>query len=346
MVAFFPLFPFLWKLLHVGPIGISIVNGLIFIFSLAWLASAYNIQTRKLLLLASIPSILFMFLPFSEALFFLSSVLLLIGLKKEIFSLVITGIIFSGLSRPVASVFIPAIIILHYFTGDNSKQKIFQTLWMVVACAGSMLAVFVLQYVQTGEWLSFIHIQKDWGNYLRMPVIPLNSWAGGFIVRLDAIAFFFGIASAVMLGYILSGKSKIKINFDRPLVFSLCYLSILSIIILFTRGGVLNSLNRYLFCSAFFFITLDNALQKIVFSKKNILLLFFASGIFWLLFASYVHIQTILKFELLTLYLIMLLAINAENKFWKNTGYYSILACNIIFLMIFMQRFLSGAWVA
>ena len=235
---------------------------------------------------------------------------------------------------------------MHYFMRDNSKQKLLQSFWMIVACVGSMLIVFTLQYFQTGEWLSFIHVQKDWGNYLRLPAFPLNSWAGGFIVRLDAIAFFFGIGAAVALGYILFHKSKIKNNFENTLVFSLCYLSILSFIILFTRGGILNSLNRYLFCSAFFILVLHSLFQNLAFNKKNVLILFFTSGIFWLLFASYVHIQTVLKFEFLSLYLILLLAANAENKFWKNTGYYAVFAGNIIFMLIFMHRFLNGTWVA
>ena len=347
MVAFFPLFPFIWKLSHLSSIGIGILNGFIYMFSFAWLAAEFKIHPRRLLLFASVPVVMFMFLPFSESVFFLTSTILLTGLKKSNYILIITGILLSGLTRPVATVFIPAFFMLHWMKGDNSKKTMLRSFGMVLACAGIMFIVFLVQYYQTGEWFSFLRVQKDWGNYLRIPVFPLNSWAGGFIVRLDAIAFFFGIGAAIYLAYFIIGRIKSddsnKIN--MPIIFSLCYLSTLTVVILFTRGGILNSLNRYLFCTAFFIIAIDHILQQNIFSRHNLLMLFFLSSIFWLLFSSYVHIQTFLKFEFLSLYLLLLFITTSENKILKNAGYFSILACNVIFMLIFFQRFLTGEWV-
>ena len=347
MVAFFPLFPYIWKLTHLGSIGIGLLNGFIYMLSFAWLAVVFNIQSRRLLLLASTPAIIFMFLPFSESVFFLTSVILLTGLKKNNYLLIITGILLSGLTRPVATVFIPAFFILHWMKGDNSKKTMLQSVGMVLVCAGSMFLVFLLQYYQTGEWLSFIHVQKDWGNYLRLPVFPLNSWAGGFIVRLDAMAFLFGIGAAIYLVSLIVGRLRSTGDHKSlmPFLFSLCYLSILTIVILFTRGGILNSLNRYLFCSAFFMVAMDYILEQKFFNKKNVLMVFLFSSIFWLVFASYVHIQTLLKFEFLSLYLLLLFISTAENKLLKNAGYFSVLACNVVFMIIFFQRFLTGEWV-
>ena len=347
MVAFFPLFPYLWKLSHLGPVGISLLNGLIYISALAWLSTIFNFTKRNLLLLASVPSLVFMFLPFSEPVFFLASTIVLAGLKKNNTALILSGLVLSGLARPVATIFIPAIMFIHYYTGDNSAKSIRRSLLMIAACAGSMLFVFLIQYFQTGEWFSFIHVQKDWGNYLRLPVFPLNSWAGGFIVRLDAIAFFFGIAAACFLIYLLIHKTKpgsVPLT-DKAILFSLCYLAFLSFVILCTRGGIMNSLNRYIFCAAFFMVSINGLFQQQLFNWKNTLILFLVSGLCWLLFASYVHIQTVLKFEFLSLYLVLVLASTAENKVVKNTGYYSVFTCNIIFMMIFFHRFLTGAWV-
>lgn len=347
MVAFFPLFPYFWKLTQFGSIGIGLLNGLLYIASFAWLASIFSIPQKRLLLLASIPVIIFMFLPFSESVFFLTSAMLLAGLKKNNFLLVIAGIFLSGLARPVATVFIPAIIILHWFVGDNSGNSLKKTLGMMLACAGSMLLVFLLQYYQTGEWLSFFRVQREWGNSLRLPAFPLTSWAGGLIVRLDAMAFFFGIAASVYLAILTIQKIKSGDEFKQglPLLFSLCYLSILALVVLFSRGGVINSLNRYLFCTAFFIVALDYVLSQKFFSGKNALLLFLVSTSFWLIFASYVHIQTVLKFEFLSLYILLLLISTSENNILKNTGYYSVMTCNIILMIFFFQRFLSGGWV-
>lgn len=347
MVAFFPLFSFIWQWLHLSAITVSIFNGGIYIVSFAWLASVFQIQKRNLIFLASIPSMIFMFLPYSEAIFFLTSTIFLVGLKKNNFHLLILGIALSGITRPVATIFIPAIFTMHYFTMKNTQKTFFHSFWMVFACAGSTMLVFALQYYQTGEWFSFSHVQKEWGNYLRLPVFPLTSWAGGFIVRLDATAFFFGIAAAVWLGILLMKKINFKnsIDFDKALVFSLCFLFFLSIILLFTRGGVLNSLNRYIFCSAFIIVAIHNLMQKPIFNKQNALLLIFFSSLFWLLFASYVHIQTVVKFEFLSLYLLLILVSTAENQNLKKIGYFLVLTGNTIFFFIFFHRFLSGEWV-
>ena len=68
--AFFPLFPFLWKLLHVTPIGIGIVNFGIYMLAAAALLNELKLSTLKSFLLLSVPSIYFMFLPYAEAIFF------------------------------------------------------------------------------------------------------------------------------------------------------------------------------------------------------------------------------------------------------------------------------------
>jgi hypothetical protein len=345
MVAFFPLFPFMWKWTFLGPGGISVLNGLIYISSFAWLATIFQIDSRKLLLIASVPGIIFMFLPFSEAVFFLASTILLAGLKRNNFAMAAAGIVLSGLARPVATIFIPAILAWHFLSTDGSGKALVKTLSLTAICIASLAIVFTAQYFQTGDWLAFLRVQKEWGNYLRLPVFPLTSWAGGFILRLDALALFFGISAFFALIFFLIKKQKYRISTDGALIFSLCYLAFLSITILLTRGGVLNSLNRYLFCSAFFFVAMHKLFSFQLFAKKNALILFLVSGIFWLLFASYVHIQTILKFELLSLYLVLLLAITAEKKMIRDAAYYSALTCNIVFMLIFFHRFLSGEWV-
>ena len=347
MVAFFPLFPFIWKMVHISSTGMSILNGLIYISSFAWLAAVYKIERLQLILLASIPSLVFMFLPFSEAVFFSASAMVITGFQKRKMSLIVAGLFLAGLTRPVSAVFIPALIAVYYLSGDRTKKSLLQYLLMIGACLVSMLFVFMLQYFQTGDWLAFIRVQKDWGNYLRIPELPLNSWAGGFIVRLDALAFFLGIAAAVFIGKSVIDKINRKdiIQADQPVLFSLCYLAVLSLTILATRGGVLNSLNRYLFCSAFFIIAVHWFLQKKYFSGSRLIWLIILSSAFWLLFASYVHIQNVLKFEFLSLYLILLFIVTSENRTMKNIGYYSLITLNLVFFMIFFHRFLNGEWV-
>jgi hypothetical protein len=63
------------------------------------------------------------------------------------------------------------------------------------------------------------------------------------------------------------------------------------------------------------------------------------------MFGSYVHIQTLLKFMFLTLYLLMLFCTTAENRIFKNAGYFGVIACNIFFMLLFFNRFFGGEWV-
>ena len=64
--AFFPLFPYLWKIIHVDSLGISIVNYLMCMSGLYLLYKYFEIEKKILLIYISLPSCIFFFLPFSE----------------------------------------------------------------------------------------------------------------------------------------------------------------------------------------------------------------------------------------------------------------------------------------
>jgi len=346
-VAFFPLFPFFWKFIHASVAGISILNGLMYIFSMAWLAEAFNFKNKNLLLLSSIPSLIFMFLPFSEAIFFIAASILLIGLKKDNHALVYSGLILASMARPVATIFIPAILVTSYLCRGEKPVILKKTILQLIFCVMGLFLVFILQFYETGKWFTFFEYQKNWNNYLRLPVIPLSSWSGGYIVRLDAMAFFFGLAAIAWLVYFIIKSTKSSIGaYDKPLIFSLCYLAFLTCTILFTKGGSFNSFNRYLFVSPFLIFALNRFLETQSFNWKNLVIVFISSSVIWLLFASYVHIQYFLKFELLSVYLCLLfLCTHTLNKRMSSMGFVAVALINIYFLITFMNRFLSGEWV-
>src|SRR5690606_31502392 len=82
-VAFFPLFPFIWKLIPIGAIGVSVLNGCVFLVSFYFLIRQLGSSWKEVIVYLSIPGCIFFFLPYSEALFFLCSTLILIGLRKN-----------------------------------------------------------------------------------------------------------------------------------------------------------------------------------------------------------------------------------------------------------------------
>ncbi len=101
-LAFFPLFPYLWKLLNVSFAGISIINGIIFYIGFFILSVTFKIPWQKGLVLLSVPSLFFCFTAYSESLFYLCSVCLLCGLKLDNKPLKFAGAFLAGLTRPTA----------------------------------------------------------------------------------------------------------------------------------------------------------------------------------------------------------------------------------------------------
>src|SRR5579872_300456 len=71
-VAFFPLFPMLWKVTSLSIYGVVLFNALLFLLSFYFLARLFSLPPLHILLYLSIPSFFFFYLPYSESVFFAS----------------------------------------------------------------------------------------------------------------------------------------------------------------------------------------------------------------------------------------------------------------------------------
>ena len=98
--GFFPLFPFFWHLLQTDYLGISIFNLLISLASIYWLAFELKLKRHEILLYLSMPSFIFFYLPLSEAVFFLFSTCIIIGLYKGNKYLTFFGFLMASMARP------------------------------------------------------------------------------------------------------------------------------------------------------------------------------------------------------------------------------------------------------
>ncbi len=346
-VAFFPLFPFFWGLLHIGPAAMAFLNGLIYMGGVSLLFAVLNITDKRYFFLAlSCPSLLFMFLPYSEAVFFLSAVILLIGLHKKNNLAVIAGLLLCSLARPVAYIFIPAVVLTEFLTGTDHKKILLNSLLYSFAIAFGLFITVLIQHHYTNDWFSFFKAQAGWGNYFRLPELPLNSWAGGTIVRLDGTALLIGVIASIAAVMLLIKKiNKNIISDSKVLVFSILYLGGIAMFVLFFRGGWLFSLNRFVFATPFFLVASYFFLQKIHLTSKQLLICFFAVTLYWFLFKSFVHIQTLLKYEALTVYLLLFTLFHHENKAVRTISFIGCLVGNIFLLLFLYYRFLSGGWV-
>lgn len=264
-VAFFPAFAWLWQLTGFYTYGIIILNVLIYIFSLSWLAKVFRFSVKETLLYASFPSMMFMYMAYSEPLFFLMFTILLIGLKKDSIAIAATGFFLCSITRSSVNVFIPAIIIMQLLAGGDRKW-LKMGVYTFASLAGIALVSYI-QHLQTGEWLGFIKTQKYWFHKLQWPHLPFWTWGGKpypekEVLWLDGFAFVCGLA-CVGIGayYFVRWLRKKQVPVENYILFSLLYLAGLTVLAIAMKGGGLYSLNRYLVPGAAFALLLSRFLR-------------------------------------------------------------------------------------
>lgn len=346
-IAFFPLFPLIWRLLSLDVFGIVLINSIVFLSSFYVLVKNLKIPVTEILMYLSIPSFIFFFLPFSESVFFMSSTLLLLGLKYNKIPITCLGLLLATLSRPAFTIFVPALIIAELMSGTRNKLMMRLGLYFSAILIGVIL-VGIIQYLDTGDWFRFFSVQKGWGNELQLPKLPLTTWAGGAIVRLDGVAFFMGIfAGGFLAAFLIRLKSLREISISKEVIFSLAYLGGITLSVLLFRGGSLFSLNRFIFATPFIIVAFNFWInQKFKLSIRHLINIFGFILLFWLLFGSYTHIQTFLKFLLLSMYVFLIFTIKSDKIQLGKISMVLLILINVIFQVILYVRFLNGGWVA
>lgn len=345
-IAFFPLFPMIWKTTHLSVYGASIMNALIFLLSFTGLIKLLKISISERLLFISIPGFIFFYLPYSESIFFACSILIILGLKTNDLKWVLTGLFFATLARPAFTVFLPALIIVEYLF-SAWKPALRNTLLYIAVIGCGLLIVGYIQYLDTGEWFRFFSVQKQWGNYLQIPQLPLTSWAGDYIVRLDGTAFLIGILSGLfLLGFLLKIKQFRNHQISKEVVFSMAYLGGITLSVLLFRGGSLFSLNRFVFATPFIIVVIHYWLkQSIQIRLKQLMGLIFAVIAFYTLFGSLLHFHSFIMYLLLSLYIGLLFSIKSEYSKVRNLSIIALILLNLSFQMHLFFRFLNGDWV-
>jgi hypothetical protein len=347
-VAFFPLFPLIWKFLALGTYGAVLLNSIVFLMSFYLIVRKLKIKNSlEIVLYLTIPSFIFFYLPYSESIFFLCSTAILFGIKDKKYYLIYIGLFFAILARPAFTVFIPALIITEFFSEFRTKTWLRISIYIGISLVGVLLVTFI-QFLDTGEWFKFFEAQKHWGNFLQIPSLPLTSWAGGFIVRLDGFAFLIGIISGgFLLGLIFKLKQFRNSVIPSEVIFSLAYLGGITLIVLLFRGGSLFSLNRFIFATPFIIVAFNFWIKSdFCITKKQLFSIFGLIFIFWLLFGSYVHIQLMLKYLLVTFYAILIFVMKSEIQFIRKWSLIALIFLGFTFQVVLFIRFLNGNWVA
>ena len=365
--AFFPLFPFLWKLLHVNSIAISILNYLLCMSGLFLLFRNFELERKTILVFISLPSAIFFFLPYSESLFFLCSSIFLVGLKNNNQKWILFGLFLSSLTRATAMFFIPSIIIMELFFAEKFfDKKAWKTIlvFSLVSIAG-LLVVVLFQYALTGEWFAFAKQQvRYWHHRFSFPGLPFVTFGGDSILWLDAIAFSFGILATFLLlvfgTRFLLNKNIIQQK-NKPFWFSVTYAFMVTFYCVFFdhksfEGSTeLVSLNRYLFATSFFLVFLDSILKSTFFTVQNGIYYFMIiviSTVFLglgspleflnALYTNY-HRSTVF-FLIIIIYLFSYFFLKHEN--YKREISMVLFCINLFLSVIVLNLFLQNHWVA
>lgn len=347
-MAFFPLFPVLWKLSFVEGIGISLINLLIFIVSFYWLMKGTAASQMDLLLLLSLPGLIFCFLPYSEALFFLFGVMLIRGFDSRSKLLICIGLMGCCLTRSASAIFVPALIIKMVFdlyAAEKEKKKpiIRDTCIYCFICIFCLLLVAFIQYRQTGLWFHFLQVQKYWNRRWIIPGIPFTTYLPERVLKYDASALLLGIVSIYFCVKFTTTRAK---DIPGSILFSLlCIAGVTVLDVFFTRNmnGHANiwSLNRHLLCTPFIAWLLIWFWKRYQHGPSD---LYIISGLtFICLFLSGVY-----SYLFPAVYFISFAAMFLLVKFSPELSRYRLLlyVFNLVSQALLLADFLNGQWVA
>ena len=365
-VAFFPLFPLIWKLSHLSSVMMSLLNLVFMLAGMVILNKVLRLRRSEFLLLLSTPSLLFCYIPYSEALFFLSCSLFIYGLDRN-FKLALLGIFLACLCRSASMTFIPVLIFTALFyikpkrTVENRKHIIRFSLLIAASLLALLLSQFI-QYLQTGEFFVIFEAQKQWDRVFKFPTSYLTTWDGIRLIWLDGLAFLTGVVSAVIAVIVfirkVSGTGK---TISPVFVFSIGYLALVTVTILFFStvdtylgGTSIFSLNRFVFATPFFFVFLMLSFRYFKLNVKLILYFTLISAVVWLLFNAHGYIEgltifdlkyfkTKLYFIITFLYSLVYVAMIDKNKrlqLWSGLYIF-----NIILQLYLFNGFFNGRWV-
>ncbi|RFS19422.1 hypothetical protein DVR12_22570 [Chitinophaga silvatica] len=327
-VAFFPMLPIIWYLTQLDPVGMSIINTVLFLVGFCLIGKHLNLSFRQATLFITLPGFYFYIVPYSEALFFLASALLLIGLDKKNNYLITTGLVIASLTRSIGMLFAFALAFtfLIQYLRNRQKRAIISLGIYILLLVALTIAVFYIHYIYTGEWGVFFKAQKMWNRELRWPVFPLTTISGIRMLWMDGLALL-----VCMLAFITSSKtlynhvfSKEKENVAMSEIFSMAFLAVTGVVsILFSgvwqknEGTSLLSLNRFIFASPFLIFFLRYLLFSHPFKRNFKAVIPISMLITWLAIGAYktlnghtVYSQTLLYFFNMTMFVSLYIFLN------------------------------------
>lgn len=371
--AFSPLFPFIWKLTHLPASIISIFNYLLFAFSIIILSSLF-LSTKdfgkfdQLIIFTfalTLPTVFSFYLPYCESTFIFTMSVALWGLSKNKYWVFFIGLLLFTLSRPSFIIFGLAFILTDiYFLILNRNFKVFfKELWLKISPI--LLGVFItffIQYLYSGNFLKMFEVHdRFWKHYFQMPT-RISDWSTeGYGMNIFAICCVVLPSGLFVLSFLkerfsFSNKSAISLfsnesSRDYLFIVSIAYFFGNFLFVLFTQGGNLNGIHRYVLVSPFFYVFLFILLSKLKTISYKYLPILMVSlvylGFMLLIHGHYQHKITFLDagYFLLVLSMAYIIFYNSMLKLIKISLLIVLVFSNTVWLTYLFNHFLNNSFI-
>jgi hypothetical protein len=294
-LAFYPLFPLLWKLSRIDSEVIVYYNYGLFILGLMILALLLIKDTGKtpLLFLVAllVPTAATYYLPYAESLFVLTMAIAVWGIMKQNYWMYCMGAVLFCLTRPSAMIFMVALLAadcIELIRHGNAKHFLTEFWKKISPCILGLGIVTLVQYLYTGSWTAYFDSMDLWPAESGMFNLITDWSLEGFGMTVFAI-FFLAIPSLFYLIF-LAWKSLRSMKshpaatlFGSDTAFKMDYLFHVSLLFIagnlaytfLTSGNVINGFSRYTMAVPFFYIILFLLPEKIRNIPVKTKLLFF-----------------------------------------------------------------------
>lgn len=350
--GFYPLFPYVWKWTGLSVFGITLVNMTCSLTGLYLLYRNLSFGKMEMLVALSLPSMFFLFVPYTESFFFLFGSIFLVGLHNGNKNWIWAGIFLASLTRPTAVFYVPAlvcVVLLSSKTSELRLDKIMKdALFYLSPIVSGLLVVVLWQWLETGVWFAYFKAQSaHWYRGISIPNFPLSTWNYTKILWLDALAFLVGsLAFGMILKKLIAWLKGNLVVENKAIVFSTAYIAVVFLsLILFNPKNQTSGLteisgaNRYVFVSPFFFVLILNYLR----SEGLPLIVLLATPLIWFLFNVYDEMY-LLPFAQLTIYAVSFLLLPRLNRLRSPVTIVLYLVGMVLQLYVF-SMFIRGEWV-
>ena len=253
--AFFPAFPFLWKITQVGNVFIILLNALLFFAGAYLIIKALKFPPNHALYFA-LPSMVIFFIPYTEALNFFFLGWAIYAWSKDKKQQLFLALFASALVRPSFTFLLGAFFaneifhLLAHRSFKNSAKILFLRITPLVL-ATLVVAGIQLKLGSPNFW-QFYHAQKIWGHELGWPE-ELKDWSTlGFGINLSIlISLLIPLSTILFIKFfnlIRNNIRQIKSEYtfeDQLLTVSMFYFVAIILFVLFFRHGSLHCLFRF-----------------------------------------------------------------------------------------------------